>query len=180
MATVREMMVDSLSKAGKAAEQITDNVSRANAFTALAQACAAALGVVKNDTAEVATVPDDEKPKKAPKKESVKQSAPTKKKKEEPKPEPEPEEVEEEEEATDEEITFTEEWTTEAMEALSGEAAEFNRYCEMFADDVDMLNAMISDATEGTAQCRDDVNPLNIKMVVAYLRAQEEAAEEEE
>lgn len=183
MATVKEMMVESLSKAGKAADQITDNMSRATAFTALAQACAAALSVSKSDGSEVVTstlVEEAEKPKKAPsKKDTVKQSAPKKKKEEEPVPESATEE-EEQTANTTEEPTLTDEWDATAMELLANEMAEFNRYCEMFADDDDVLNDMISDATEGTAKNREDVTPLNIKMVVAYLQAQEAAAEEEE
>jgi len=167
MATVKEMMIDSLSKASKAAEQITSNVERAAAFTSLANACAAALKV-KDDNAEVeVTAAPEEKTKKTSKKESMKQAAPKKKSA----PEPEPEE---------EEVTFTEEWDAAAMEALSDEMAEFNRYCEMFSDDEETLNELISSATEGLANDKDDVTPLNIKMVVAYIQAQEAAAEEEE
>lgn len=182
MASVKDMMIDSLSKASKAAEQITSNVERAAAFTALANACAVALST-KGDGVEVpATVLEtasalEEKTKKTSKKDTVKQSAP-KKKKEEPAPEPEEEPVEET--AGEGEATLTEEWDATAMELLAEEMSEMNRYCEMFSDDEDMLNDMISDATEGTATNRDEVTPLNIKMVVAYLQAKEAAAAEEE
>ena len=178
MASVKDMMIDSLSKASKAAEQITNSVERAAAFTALANACASALNT-KGDGGEVSaseTVANpEEKTKKASKKDTVKQSAP-KKKKEKSAPEPEEETAEE----TTEEVTFTEEWDATAMELLAEEMSEMNRYCEMFSDDEDTLNEMISDATDGTATNREEVTPLNIKMVIAYLQAQEAAAAEEE
>ena len=181
MASVKDMMIDSLSKASKAAEQITSNVERAAAFTALANACAVALstkgdGVEVPATASETVSAPEEKPKKTSKKDTVKQSAPKKKKE----PVPEPEDESAEETASEGEATLTEEWDATAMELLAEEMSEMNRYCEMFSDDEDMLNDMISDATEGTATNRDEVTPLNIKMVVAYLQAKEAAAAEEE
>ena len=175
MATVRDMMVDSLAKASKAAEQITSSVERAHAFSELAEACASALAVKGAESAEVdskkaeaeeAEVKEEKEEKKEEKKPAKKRA--TKKKE----PEPEPEEDEEESEE------LTEEWTTYAMEALADEVAKFEGYCEQFDDEV--INGMISDATEGVAKDRNDVTPLNIKLILDYIHQLEEAAENEE
>ena len=171
MATVRDMMVDSLAKASKAAEQITSSVERAHAFSELAEACASALAVKGAESAEV-----DSKKAEAEEvdvKEEKEEKKPAKKrasKKKEPEPEPEEEEEESEE--------LTEEWTTFAMETLADEVAKFEGYCEQFDDEV--INGMISDATEGVAKERNDVTPLNIKLILDYIHQLEEAAENEE
>lgn len=174
MATVRDMMVDSLAKASKAAEQITSSVERAHAFSELAEACASALAVKGAESAEVETpskkadVPVEEKDVKEEKEEK---KAPVKKKVSK-KKEAEPEEEESHE--------LTEEWDSYAMETLADEMADLNGYCEQFKDDIEVLNGMIQDATEGVAKTRDDVTPLNIKLVLDYIHQLEEAAEEEE
>lgn len=175
MATVRDMMVDSLAKASKAAEQITSSVERAHAFSELAEACASALAVKGAESAEVDSkkVEAEEAEIKEEKEEKKEEKKPAKKratKKKEPEPEPEEEEEESEE--------LTEEWTTYAMEALADEVAKFEGYCEQFDDEV--INGMISDATEGVAKDRNDVTPLNIKLILDYIHQLEEAAENEE
>jgi len=175
MATVREMMVDSLAKASKAAEQITSSVERAKAFTDLAEACASALSVKDVESTEIeAGAPakkeeTEEKKKAAPKKEKETKKS---KKKAEPEPEPEAEEKEEHE--------LTEEWDSYAMETLAEEMAKFEAYRDQFEEDEDTLNELISDATEGTAKNVSDVNPLNIKLILDYIKQLEDAAAEEE
>ena len=175
MATVRDMMVDSLAKASKAAEQITSSVERAHAFSELAEACASALAVKGAESADVdsKTAEAEEVDVNEEKEEKKEEKKPTKKrasKKKEPEPEPEEEEEESEE--------LTEEWTTFAMETLADEVAKFEGYCEQFDDEV--INGMISDATEGVAKERNDVTPLNIKLILDYIHQLEEAAENEE
>lgn len=176
MATVRDMMVDSLAKASKAAEQITSSVERAHAFSELAEACASALAVKGAESAEVdskKTEAEEAEVKEEKQEEKKEEKKPTKKratKKKEPEPEPEEDEEESEE--------LTEEWTTYAMEALADEVAKFEGYCEQFDDEV--INGMISDATEGVAKDRNDVTPLNIKLILDYIHQLEEAAENEE
>lgn len=175
MATVRDMMVDSLAKASKAAEQITSSVERAHAFSELAEACASALAVKGAESAEVDSkkAEAEEVDVNEEKEEKKEEKKPTKKrasKKKEPEPEPEEEEEESEE--------LTEEWTTFAMETLADEVAKFEGYCEQFDDEV--INGMISDATEGVAKERNDVTPLNIKLILDYIHQLEEAAENEE
>ena len=175
MATVREMMVDSLAKASKAAEQITSSVERAKAFTDLAEACASALSVKDVESTEIeAGAPAkkeeaEEKKKAAPKKEKETKKS---KKKAEPEPEPEAKEKEEHE--------LTEEWDSYAMETLAEEMAKFEAYRDQFEEDEDTLNELISDATEGTAKNVSDVNPLNIKLILDYIKQLEDAAAEEE
>lgn len=175
MATVREMMVDSLAKASKAAEQITSSVERAKAFTDLAEACASALSVKDVESTEIeAGAPAkkeeaEEKKKAAPKKEKETKKS---KKKAEPEPEAEAEEKEEHE--------LTEEWDSYAMETLAEEMAKFEAYRDQFEEDEDTLNELISDATEGTAKNVSDVNPLNIKLILDYIKQLEDAAAEEE
>jgi hypothetical protein len=175
MATVREMMVDSLAKASKAAEQITSSVERAKAFTDLAEACASALSVKDVESTEIeASAPvkkeeAEEKKKATPKKEKETKKS---KKKAEPEPEAEAEEKEEHE--------LTEEWDSYAMETLAEEMAKFEAYRDQFEEDEDTLNELISDATEGTAKNVSDVNPLNIKLILDYIKQLEDAAAEEE
>jgi hypothetical protein len=175
MATVREMMVDSLAKASKAAEQITSSVERAKAFTDLAEACASALSVKDVESTEIeASAPvkkeeAEEKKKATPKKEKETKKS---KKKAEPEPEAEAEEKEEHE--------LTEEWDSYAMETLAEGMAKFEAYRDQFEEDEDTLNELISDATEGTAKNVSDVNPLNIKLILDYIKQLEDAAAEEE
>jgi hypothetical protein len=169
------MMVDSLAKASKAAEQITSSVERAKAFTDLAEACASALSVKDVESTEIeASAPvkkeeAEEKKKATPKKEKETKKS---KKKAEPEPEAEAEEKEEHE--------LTEEWDSYAMETLAEEMAKFEAYRDQFEEDEDTLNELISDATEGTAKNVSDVNPLNIKLILDYIKQLEDAAAEEE
>ena len=173
MATVREMMVDSLAKASKAAEQITSSVERAKAFTDLAEACASALSVKDVESTEIeAGAPVKKEEAEEKKKATPKKEKETKKSKKKAEPEPEAEEKEEHE--------LTEEWDSYAMETLAEEMAKFEAYRDQFEEDEDTLNELISDATEGTAKNVSDVNPLNIKLILDYIKQLEDAAAEEE
>jgi hypothetical protein len=173
MATVREMMVDSLAKASKAAEQITSSVERAKAFTDLAEACASALSVKDVESTEIeASAPVKKEEAEEKKKATPKKEKETKKSKKKAEPEPEAEEKEEHE--------LTEEWDSYAMETLAEEMAKFEAYRDQFEEDEDTLNELISDATEGTAKNVSDVNPLNIKLILDYIKQLEDAAAEEE
>lgn len=179
MATVREMMVDSLAKASKAAEQITSSVERAKAFTDLAEACASALSVKDVESTEIeASAPVKKEEAEEKKKATPKKEKETKKSKKKAEPEPEPEAETEAEEKEEHELT--EEWDSYAMETLAEEMAKFEAYRDQFEEDEDTLNELISDATEGTAKNVSDVNPLNIKLILDYIKQLEDAAAEEE
>lgn len=81
MATVQDIMLDSLVKAQRAAEQIMNNTERAHAFSELATACAAAIkAVTKADDKPAANAVVEEKaveeaPKAAPKRRTRKAAA---------------------------------------------------------------------------------------------------------
>lgn len=209
---VQDMMLDSLLKASRAAEQITPAVDRAKAYTELAKACAMAI-----QTKGSTDIPITESPKEVPKvaKRSSKKAVPAvEEKKEEPKAEPEPiqevteEEIQQEsepepvsiikpksapvkkvepvkesevkakktpEEMEAEEYDLTTEWTPKAYEILAEDIKEVQRYVTMFKNDEESLNAMISAATEGVATSQEDINPLNIRVVLKYIKDLEQA-----
>ena len=72
------------------------------------------------------------------------------------------------------EENFTEEWTLNALEYFKDEIAEIERYQDMFANDVDSLNLMISEATDKHCTSVDEITPLNIKLILAYIKSLEE------
>ena len=215
MATVQEIMLDSIVKAYRSAEQITINTDRAKAFTDLATACAAALGTAKpaaEDTA-VTTVPAAATPaaktvKRSSKKaaepsaeeqktveqppaaaaEPEKSAAKEEEKVEEPAAEAKPD-IKAEEKAKEEDKTkekekdsddtkteedFSEEWTLNALDYFKEEINEMERYQDMFSDDVNSLNKMIQEATEGHCNDVDDITPLNIRLILAFIKNLEE------
>ena len=213
MATsVQDMMLDSLLKASRAAEQITTNVDRAKAFTELANACAMALQTKVTD--DIPTVEAlKEAPKTAVKKgtkkaaEKVAQSAEeqqtveetkvveempqpvVKEAKEEPEPEPvkgeqtsaEPAKEESvqstnplEDLISDEDLELTDSWTPKALEVLAKEVSIFQGYINKFGDDTEIMMTLIRDATNGQVSSVRGVNPMNIRMVIAYIQQLEQ------
>lgn len=192
MANVKEVMLDSLLKASRAADQITPAVDRAKAFTELAKACAMAL-----QTKGSMDMPTVETPKETPKtaKRSVKKTAAEEKKEEpaeskqqivqaseteqqeeqETTPEPAVTEEKTPEQLEEEEYDFTTEWTPKACELLEKEISEVQRYFNMFQDDPEAFNSMVSAATEGVSTSIDTITPLNIRIVLQYIQALEAA-----
>lgn len=195
MANVQEVMLDSLLKASRAADQITPAVDRAKAFTELAKACAMAL-----QTKGSMDMPTVEAPKETPKtaKRSAKKTAApvAEEKKEEPAeskqqivqaseaeqqeeqettPEPAATEEKTPEQLEEEEYDFTTEWTPKACELLEKEISEVQRYFNMFQDDPEAFNSMVSAATEGVSTSIDTITPLNIRIVLQYIQALEAA-----
>lgn len=209
MATVQEIMIDSIAKAYRAAEQITTNVDRAKAFTELATACASALGTAKSvaeDTAVAAMPPAATPAAKTVKRSSKKAAEPSSEETKpvaqeqptEPEKTTEPEqpvvqedkaaetvsdikedkvkEQEETEKKTDDkaEENFSDEWTLNALDYFKEEISEMERYQDMFSEDVNSLNKMIQEATEGHCNDVDDITPLNIRLILAFIKNLEE------
>lgn len=75
MATVQEIMLDSLVKAQRAAEQIMNNTERAHAFSELATACAAAIRANNTASAVVEEKVEDAPKTSAPKRRTRKAAA---------------------------------------------------------------------------------------------------------
>lgn len=188
MATVQDVMLDAIVKASRAAEQITTSVDRNRAFVELAKACAMAI-----QTKGVTELPTSEIPKETPK--TVKRNRKTataEEKKEEPKVEQEPKAQQEEqpvqesepvqesaskqegektpEQLEEEEYDFTTEWTPKACELMEKEIVEVQRYYNMFANDIETFNSMVSAATEGVSTDIDTITPLNIRIVLQYIK----------
>jgi len=207
--SVQDLMLQSLLKAGRAAEQITAAVDRAKAYTELAKACAMAIQTKEKDT--VIEMPVAETPKEMPKtaKRSTKKAATAapateEEKAEEPAVKEEsvaeeqpvaeeqsqqesvPESKQEEsaqqseeqpkaqektpEELEAEEYDFTDEWTPKACEIMAAEIEEIQRYFNMFQDDPAAFNEMVSAATEGVSTDIDTITPLNIRIVLQYIK----------
>lgn len=204
--SVQDMMLDSLLKASRAAEQITPAVERCRAYTELAKACAAAI-----ETKGSTEILNAEAPKEVPKtakRASRKVVQPAEEKKveeikaeeakveepvvEEKQPEAvdikEPEVQEPDiqqkektpEQLEEEEYDFTTEWTPKACELLEKEINEVQRYYGMFANDLESFNAMVVAATEGASVDLDSITPLNIRVVLKYIKDLADAAKEEE
>ena len=194
MATVQDVMLDAIVKASRAAEQITTSVDRNRAFVELAKACAMAI-----QTKGVTELPTSEIPKEIPKTvKRSRKTATAEEKKEEPKVEQEPQAqqepdvqqeeqlaqesepvqesaLEQEKEKTpeqleEEEYDFTTEWTPKACELMEKEIVEVQRYYNMFANDIETFNSMVSAATEGVSTDIDTITPLNIRIVLQYIK----------
>ena len=194
MATLKDIMLESISKAITATEAITDPMYKAKAFLDLANMCSIIAQQVGLDTeltveqtkSEVAPrttatrrrkVAAVEEPKTVTEsveaKQKVEQSEPIKKAQEK-------KTVKTTEELDAEECEFTEKWTPNALEYFATDIEEIQRYNDMFADDIESFNKVISDATNGTATEVNQVNPLNIRLVLSYIRNLEEAQNEGE
>lgn len=190
MATLKDVILESISKAAAATEAITAPADRARAFLDLASTCAVIAQQAGLDT-EVEQA----------KSEAAPRTTTTRRRKaavaEEPKPAAEPVEEEQKaeqpepvkkekkavktvEELAAEECEFTEKWTPNALEYFAADIEEVQRYNDMFADDIESFNKVISDATNGTATEVNQVNPLNIRLVLSYIRNLEEAQSEGE
>lgn len=196
MATVQEIMIDSIAKAYRAAEQITTNVDRAKAFTDLATACATALGIKPAEETEVAAMPTTTTPaaktvKRSSKKVVEEQQPKVDEKPATPVPEPakpvketgaEKPDVKEtkadikEDQAKEEvsEENFTEEWTLNALEYFKEDIDEIERYQSMFRDDPDSLNKMIFEATQGNCNDINEITPLNIRLILSFIQSLEQ------
>lgn len=200
MANVQEVMLDSLLKASRAAEQITPAVERAKAFTELAKACAMALQT--KGSMEIPTTEASKETSKTAKRSTKKALTPVveEKKEEELKVEPEQEQKKKQESAPEEqslidssasaeektpeqleaeEYDFTNEWTPKACEIMANEIAEIQRYFNMFQSDITTFNSMVSAATEGVSTDIDTITPLNIRIVLQYIKALETESREE-
>lgn len=201
MANVQEVMLDSLLKASRAAEQITPAVERAKAFTELAKACAMALQT--KGSMEIPTTEASKETSKTAKRSTKKTLTPVveEKKEEELKVEPEPEQEQKKkqesapeqslvdppapaeektpEQLEAEEYDFTNEWTPKACEIMANEIAEIQRYFNMFSGDIATFNSMVSAATEGVSTDIDTITPLNIRIVLQYIKALETESREE-
>lgn len=194
MATLKDVMLESINKAVTVTEAITEPMDKAKAFLDLAHTCsiiAQQVGLdieftveqTKNEAAPRTTatrkrrVAAAEEPKTVTEpvevKQKVEQSEPIKKTQEK-------KTVKTTEELDAEECEFTEKWTPNALEYFATDIEEIQRYSDMFADDIESFNKVISDATNGTATEVNQVNPLNIRLVLSYIRNLEEAQSEGE
>lgn len=194
MATLKDVILESINKAAAATEAITAPADKAKAFLDLVNVCSVIAQQIGLDTeltveqakSEVAsrttttrrrksTTVEESKPTVEPVKEEQKVKQP-----ETVKTAQEKKAVKDTEESVAKECDFTEKWTPNALEYFAADIEEVQRYSDMFADDIESFNKVISDATNGTATEVNQVNPLNIKLVLSYIRNLEESQSEGE
>ena len=168
MASVKDTFNAAISEAIKNADLITDNYQKAMALANIAQALAA-TGLIGDVT---------EEPKENKKKTKAKKTADEMKRQPKELPAEEPAEQEEAEETKEEEAQgeFTEEWTEEAMETFAEELQYITDFVEKWGEEG--ANSCLADFSEGVlTDITADVNPLNIKGIVAAFQKLEEDAE---
>jgi hypothetical protein len=168
MASVKDTFNAAISEAIKNADLITDNYQKAMALANIAQALAA-TGLI-NDVAE--------ETKETKKKTKSKKTADELKRQPKELPaEEEPAEQEEAEEAKEEaQGEFTDEWTEEALETFADELQYITDFVEKWGEEG--ANSCLADFSEGVlTDITADVNPLNIKGIVAAFQKLEEDAE---
>lgn len=172
MATVKELFKTVVGEAIKNAELIELPKDKAMAYASIASALAQAmnnsveniarksehekdLGIVEVAVSEK----KDEKPaeEKKPRKTADKM-------KRQPKELPPEEEPEKKEEIPN----FTSDWTDEAFEYYEKELEEIAGFAEDYGENG--LNECIKKFSSGTLKSEEDINPLNIKALVLYLR----------
>ena len=195
--SVQDVMLDAIVKASRAAEQITTAVDRNKAYVELAKACAMAIqtkGVTELPTSELpketpktakrsrkTTTAEEKKeePKieQEPEVQQEEQSVQSSETVVEPVPEQKPQKdqpVQEQEKTPEqleeEEYDFTTEWTPKACELMEKEIVEVQRYYNMFSNDVETFNSMVSAATEGVSTNIETITPLNIRIVLQYIK----------
>ena len=167
MASVKDTFNAAISEAIKNADLITDNYQKAMALANIAQALAA-TGLI-NDVAE--------ETKETKKKTKSKKTADELKRQPKELPAEEPAEQEEAEEAKEEaQGEFTDEWTEEALETFADELQYITDFVEKWGEEG--ANSCLADFSEGVlTDITADVNPLNIKGIVAAFQKLEEDAE---
>jgi len=165
MASVKDTFNAVISDAIKNADLISDNYQKAMAMASIAQALAA-TGLIN----EVAAVSKEEK-----KEEPAKTKKTADKMKRQPKELP-PEKEEPAAAPVEEKEEWTEEWTDEAVEALAEELQYITDFTEKYGEEganaclAEFSNGLLTDVTA-------DINPLNIKGIVAAFHKLEEDAE---
>lgn len=187
MANVKDMYKNVINKAMTNAELIENAKDRAMAYAAIAQALAPlAVGQTEFQIDEKTVV--EEKPDKKPAKKTADkmkrqpkelppEDAPEDTPTEDTTPEPEVEEPAKEEKK-ETHPTFTEEWTDEAQAYFEKDLEYVEDFSERWTEDG--LNQCIEAFSNGVIKDFEGINPLNIEGLVGYLKAAEEASDEDE
>lgn len=86
----------------------------------------------------------------------------------------------EEEQLYFEEMNYEDPWTDELLEEYEPERGFIKKFMEDHELNIDDIDDMVSDFSNGRLEGMDDITPDNIKAFVSYLEEQAAAAEEEE
>ena len=196
MATASELMLDALNKAFKAADQVNDPKDRAQIYTELVKACAAAIGTKKDtkvqESEEKVQVPipkvkvDEQVPEEKPKVQEPEPKPQEAQPKEEIKvPQPEPEKLEPKQEqqkpqAVIDDTPNTEEyaekkddpWTNEMIQQYQDEVQTLTNIFRWYQkhSDANEFNELLKECTSGHASTIKDVTPDQINMVISFFK----------
>lgn len=175
MATVKELFKTVVGEAIKNAELIELPKDKAMAYASIASALAQAMNnSVENITRKaesehkdlgIVEVAVSEKKEEKPAEEKKPRKTADKMKRQ---PKELPPEEEPKEEKKEEVPNFTSDWTDEAFEYYEKELEEIAGFAEDYGEDG--LNECIKKFSSGTLKSEEDINPLNIKALVLYLR----------
>ena len=169
---VEEMLSKSLEAAYKSAQAITEPEKKANTYAKIALACATAMkakGLPAVADAKEEAI-QEETPVAAPPAEEKKKPTTSAKK------------VPEKKAEKKEEPEFTNEWTPDALEYFDSEINELQQLKDSIISDYgeEAFDSAIEQATEGQYTSGDDVSPLNIRLILSYIKEKMAEAEEME
>jgi len=174
MATVKELFKTVVGEAIKNAELIELPKDKAMAYASIASALAQAMNNSVENIARksehekdlgIVEVSVSEKKEEKPAEEKKPRKTTDKMRRQ---PKELPPEDEPKEEKKEEIPNFTSDWTDEAFEYYEKELEEIAGFAEDYGEDG--LNECIKKFSSGTLKSEEDINPLNIKALVLYLR----------